>query len=164
MKNVVFFPVLTLFLSVPAGLFAENGVFWLGSAGETAMYSTYGFSSPAYGGALTLGYGKGTSIGLKTSFFTSQEGLNTLEINFLFRCYFTGTEAVSGPFLQAMGGPAIFLQADNGINLPSLHGMISGGLGFGWTFLFKNRWFIEPSIRGGYPYIIGAGISAGMRI
>jgi hypothetical protein len=47
--------------------------------------------------------------------------------------------------------------------MPSEVGTISIGLGVGWRFLLGNLFFIEPAIRGGFPYIVGAGLSAGVR-
>jgi len=136
----------------------NSGDFWICPGFETAMYSRSGVS---YGGSLALGYGKGASLGLKAVFFVSPDN-TTLEINFLLRMYLQGALAYSGPFLQLAGGPVLF--AEEGIaNFPTRLGSISGGLSFGWRFLFKDRWFIEPAIRAGYPYIAGANISGGVR-
>jgi len=137
---------------------SDSGDFWICPGFETAMYSRSGMS---YGGSLALGYGKGASLGLKAAFFVSPDN-TTLEINFLFRMYLQGPFAYSGPFLQLSGGPVLF--AEEGIvDFPTRFGSISGGLSFGWRFLFKDRWFVEPAIRAGYPFIAGANISAGVR-
>ena len=122
----------------------------------------YSVSGAAYGGSFALGYGKGASIGLKMSWFFWEEGIDTLELNFILRFYFQGGNAYSGPFLQFMGGPSFFNQRGD-FSISSDLGMISAGLCFGWRFLFLDRWFVEPYIRGGYPYIAGAGIAAGVR-
>lgn len=133
---------------------------WLCPFGEVLMYS---ISSPSFGGGLSFGYGSGVSIGIKAAFFIDLESLSTIEITFLLRAYFLGANAYSGPFLQLSVGPSLFFKPDDSLTVPSELGMISAGLGFGWRFLLKNRWFIEPAIRGGYPFIAGGGFSAGVR-
>ena len=139
---------------------ALGGDVWLSPGGDTAMYSAYGIS---YGGSFAIGYGRGTSIGIKGFWFFSPEGINTLELNILFRIYFLGAQAHSGPFIQIMGGPALFFIQDSEFSFPAKLGMISGGLCFGWRFLLGRNLFFEPSIRGGYPYFAGAGLAAGVR-
>jgi len=138
----------------------ERGDIWLSPCGETAIY---GVSGPAVGGGIALGYGSGTSIGLKAAWFLCPDGTSTLELSFLFRLYFPKAGAFSGPFLQFTGGPALFFTESGELKIPAEHGMVTAGLSFGWRFLFMNRWFVEPSIRGGYPYLVGAGLSAGVR-
>jgi len=133
--------------------------FWISLGGEAAMYSTLGMS---YGGSLSLGYGKGIAMGLKTAFFINEEEIDTLEINFLLRFYLLGATYSSGPFLQVMGGPVLFNHRGY-FAIPGGSGTISAGLGFGWRFVILDRWFIEPAIRGGYPYVGGGSLSAGMR-
>ena len=152
--------------AVSAGVFGQSEGrqaredIWICPGGEFAMYS---ISSAAYGGGFALGYGSGTSIGLRAAWFLSPDGTNTLELGFLFRLYFLGANAFSGPFIQFTGGSVLFFADNNSISIPSEFGTISAGLSFGWRFLFMNRWFVEPSIRAGYPYIAGAGLSAGIR-
>jgi hypothetical protein len=156
----LFLPVILLTMPLVSVFSQEIGDFWVCPAGEA---SYYGASSPAYGGGFAFGYGKGTAIGLKAAFFASPEGTTTIELNFFFRLFFLGAEAASGPFLQIMGGPAIFAADAGSTAVPSELGTVSAGLGFGWGFILNNRWFIEPFVRAGYPYLIGAGVSAGMR-
>jgi len=165
-----------LFFCASAGFAAdgefEKGDFWFCPSAEAALYNYSGF---AYGGGFALGYGRGTSIGLKIAFFPSQEagdtkfiddyseGINVIEINCLIRFYFSGNKAYSGSFIQFMGGPAIIMDEGRWLLIPSKIGAFSFGLGLGWRFLILDRVFIEPYFRGGYPYIIGAGISVGAR-
>jgi len=139
---------------------SEEGDFWFCPGGEAAFYSVYGVS---YGGGLAFGYGKGSSIGIKAAWFMDSDGISVLELNFLLRFYFFGKRAYSGPFIQFIGGPAIFFDKESVVSMPSKTGVFSMGMSFGWRFLIKEKWFIEPSIRGGYPYLAGAGLSAGMR-
>jgi len=89
--------------------------------------------------------------------------MSVLELNFLLRFYFYGKRAYSGPFIQFIGGPALFFDNESGFSIPSKIGVFSIGMSYGWRFLIKDKWFIEPYIRGGYPYLAGAGLSAGIR-
>ena len=130
--------------------------FWICPGAEVAMFS---ISNMAYGGGLTLGYGKAFSIGLKAAwFFDGSREVDSLEINLLLRWYFMG--ASSGPFLQLNGGPVFFAQKES-MTMPSELGVVSAGLSIGWRFLLGRFWFIEGAIRGGYPFIAGAALSAG---
>jgi hypothetical protein len=133
--------------------------FWLSLGGDISMYSYLGLS---YGGSFALGYGTGSSVGFKASFFYNEEGIDTLELNVFLRFYLFGANAYKGPFLQLMGGPSLYNRRGN-FSLPSPSGMFSAGLCFGWRFMFSDIVFIEPHIRGGYPYLISAGVSAGLR-
>jgi len=135
--------------------------FWFGLGSELNIYSPTGLS---LGVSLAAAYGSGTSMGIKLSCFFDLDGnLNVLEINFLFRLYLFGKSANYGPFLHLEGGPAIFFNSDETVSFPARLGMINLGLAFGWRFLLGKNFFIEPLIRGGYPYIFGAGVLAGMR-
>ena len=100
-------------------------------------------------------------MGFRAVYFADLEGVFTiLELNLLFRFFFAGP--YSGPFIQLSGGPALFFRQDSTVTVPAEWGMISAGVSLGWRFLL-GRIFVEPSIRGGYPYIAGAGLSVGMR-
>jgi len=123
----------------------------------------YSYSGLATGGSFALGYGRGTSIGFKAAWYFNPGRMDILELCFLLRFYLTGFSANSGPFLQLTGGPVIFFPEDKGVSMPAELGMVSGGLNFGWRLLVGNRWFVEPSIRGGYPFLVGAAFSAGVR-
>jgi len=139
----------------------EKGEFWLSPSAEIALYSKQTFS---YGAGFTFAYGKKASIGIKGVFlFDEQNELNVLELHFLFRFYLFKGAANKGPFLQLTGGPAIFFPSEYGIALPAEFGLFSAGLSFGWRFLFGKTFFLEPSIRGGYPFIFGGAVAAGFR-
>jgi len=141
-----------------AGPPPQDGDFWISPGFEAALYSSTGVS---IGGSFAIGYGRGASIGLKAVYFFSPDN-TTLELNFLLRFYLRGALAYSGPFLQFAGGPVLFAGEGN-VGFPATIGSISAGLAFGWRFLFRDRWFVEPAIRGGYPFLAGAGLSAGVR-
>ena len=158
------FGVSLLFLSGREPLFALDRFdgsedLWVCSNAEVAFFSV---DSVSCGGGLTLGYGKGMAIGLKTAFLVDIGGqIKTLEFNFLFRIYFFGTGSGSGPYIQLDIGPTLFT-GDGGFSLPSEYGSVSAGLSFGWRFLIGRYLFIEPVIRGGYPYIGGGGLHIGI--
>ena len=152
-------PVALILLCVPS-VFSQSEDFWISPGAEFAFYSPNG---GAYGGGFALGYGSGTSIGLKAVYLMEGEyKIKTLELNILLRFYFQGRYSYSGPFMQILGGPVIFAR-DAGINIPSRYGIFSAGAGFGWRFLFNERWFAEPQLRAGYPYAVGLGVSGGVR-
>jgi len=138
----------------------ESGDFWVCPVGEASLYTPVGYS---YGVGGALGYGRGSSIGFKTVWFFDKDGISALEINCLIRFYFFGKKAYSGPFLQITGGPALFFTQNDEFSLPAKIGVFTLGAGLGWRFLLFDRIFIEPSIRAGYPYMVGAGISVGVR-
>jgi len=133
--------------------------FWLGVGGETAFYSARGLS---YAYSFALGYGSGSSIGLKGSFFSNGQGLKVFEVDLLLRFYTFGKNTYYGPFIQILGG-ASMINYDNPLKIPSGTGVLNIGLGIGWRYLFANRFFLEPAFRFGYPYFMGLGISAGIR-
>jgi hypothetical protein len=108
------------------------------------------------------------SLGLKVVYLDDINEFRTVELNFLLRFYPLGMARAefprnSGLFLQLNGGPVIFARDANDIAMPSKTGTLSGGLSLGWRFLLGRFFFIEPAVRGGYPYVAGAGLSAGVR-
>jgi len=159
--------ILVIFLLVPVcSLYSDDEAaaktahdFWISLGGDASMYSYTGMS---YGGSLSFGYGSGSSIGLKLSYFFNEESIDTLEACLLLRFYILGKNAYSGPFFQFLGGASLFNRSGD-FAIPSNVGIFSAGLGFGWRFLFADRFFIESFIRGGYPYVFGGTVSIGVR-
>jgi len=136
------------------------GFFWISAGFETAMYGSYGL---CYGPGLTLAYNRGISMGLQSAYFLNfADEVDVLELGVLLRFNLRGLSAFSGPFIQVTGGQAIFLKRQ-AISFPSLWGMFYGSLNFGWRFLLGNTFFIEPSVRTGYPFLYGGGLSAGIK-
>ena len=133
---------------------------WICPGAEIARFSV---GSASMGGGLALGYGSGISIGLKAAYYADLDGeITTLEFNLLLRLYFKGADSSDGLFIQLNIGPALFAQEEN-MKVPAEKGTVSAGITLGWRFLLGSHFFIEPSIRAGYPYIAGAGLYAGFK-
>jgi len=137
---------------------AEKSDFWICVGGETSFYNASGLT---FSGSLALGYGSGSSMGLKGSFFYNGD-VSIIEFDLLLRFYMYGKKAYFGPFFQFLGGASL-INYQGEFNIPASTGIINAGLGFGWRFLYFNRFFVEPAIRLGYPYFLGLGVSAGIR-
>jgi hypothetical protein len=152
------FAVYLLLILLPASAQSED--FWICPSAETAFYSPVSYS---YGGGVTAAMGSGISLGLKASWFLDKDNqLDVLEFDFLLRVYFGGDAACSGLFFQFIGGPAIYFDRERSATISARIGTISAGFAIGWRFLFGKYFFVEPFMRGGYPYIAGAGLSAGV--
>ncbi|MCL2411559.1 MAG: hypothetical protein FWC97_07955 [Treponema sp.] len=133
---------------------------WISAGIGTAVYSRSGLS---YGGSLAFAYGRGVSVGLQTAyFFDLEDRVDVLELGFLLRFYVQGLSFYSGPFIQLSGGQALFFRRDD-VTFPASWGILLGCLSLGWRFFLDEMFFIEPFIRGGYPYLFGGGLSAGIR-
>jgi len=89
--------------------------------------------------------------------------MNALELNVFLKYFLTDKFADTGPFLQLMLGPVIFNRLDE-FSINSGKGAMTGGLCFGWRFLIGDIWYVEPMVRGGFPYIFSAGVSGGIRL
>ena len=150
---------------------AQRGDFWVCPGAETALYSSAGVS---VGSSLAVAYGNKISFGFGMAwFFDTKKVLDALELNFLLRYYFKGGalsgaslkegEPSAGPYLQLTGGPALFFDKAEKASTPAKWGTVSAGATFGWRFLFGKLFFVEPYIRAGYPYLVGAGVSGGVR-
>lgn len=136
----------------------QQGDLWICPSGDIAMFSIHNL---AYGGGISIGYGRGGAIGFKVAYMLDPDGMiKTLELNVLLRLYFLGASC-SGPFIQLDGGPALFARDEN-LQIPAEKGTISAGLSLGWRFLLGKYFVLEPALRGGYPYIAGGGISMGI--
>ena len=125
----------------------------------------YGRMVPSMGYGLALGTEDKVSIGLKGIYAASieeaDENIAALEITFFVRLYLSEADTIGGLFAQLSYGFAVFSQNEE-ITLPAESASISAGITAGWRFLPGNNFFIEPYIRAGYPYIIGAGLSVGV--
>jgi hypothetical protein len=110
----------------------------------------------AIGGNLSLGVNLDHqfSLGIKTTFSSNIDTVTTLEPAVFFRYYLPFS--FSGIFAQAELGASFFSEDNN--SYPAF----LGGLTFGWSYKVRNEWYIEPSIRFGYPFAWGVGILAGL--
>jgi hypothetical protein len=167
-KKLVVLALLSVIVLIPVfsqEKAASRDDFWACPVFETGWY---GIAKPAFGGGAALGYGDGVSLGIKVIYLDDINEFRTVELNFLLRFYPAGMISEKAPrnsglFLQLNGGPVIFARSGNALDLPSQTGTFSGGLSLGWRFPLGRYFFIEPAVRGGYPYVAGAGLSAGLR-
>jgi hypothetical protein len=126
---------------------------WVCSVFETGLY---GAENPSFGGGLAVGYGNTMAFGIRAVYWGDMGEVRALELNVLVRHYFFSTAKHPGFFIQFSGGPVI-------ITNPTTAATISAGLSAGWRFHLGQNFFIEPVIRGGYPYFVTGGLSAGVR-
>jgi len=163
-RKILFFFTLFIFLSsfqVSAQERSSEGQdFWVSAIAESNIFSV---TNIAFGGGAALGYGDGAALGLRVVYCVDLENLRTLELNFLVRLYLPRLTGHQGLFLQFLFGPAIFTTEDDSVAIPSQKGRFTAGLSLGWRFLLGGNFFLEPAVRGGYPYIAGLGLSAGLR-
>jgi hypothetical protein len=141
------------FLFSAGGLSALSGEFaGLGFEGNSNTRE-----GSAFGGSLSIGVDLDHqfSLGLKAVFSSNMDTVTTLEPAAFFRYYLP--LKISGLFAQAELGTAIFFE--DGESYPAF----LGGLAFGWRLNMGKNWYIEPTIRGGYPFVWGVGILAGLR-
>jgi len=71
-----------------------------------------------------------------------------------------GHERINNIFLQ--GGVGL-IAAYRGDDVQMTRGSVLGDVSLGINIPISDRWHIEPSIRAGYPFIMGASITAGRR-
>ena len=120
--------------------------------------------SVAPAGSVTFDYSIFRKVSLGVKMFASfdikekDNNLTVLEPLALLRIYLVSPsgEPGTGMFLEGLGGASILL-VDSDVKV-----VANGGGGFGYRLAFGN-FYIEPEIRVGYPYIFGAGLSAGCR-
>ncbi|MDR3114162.1 MAG: hypothetical protein LBU25_01420 [Treponema sp.] len=74
-------------------------------------------------------------------------------------------------YFLAMGipGGGLFLQEDMGIRLTSDNFEFTpaflGGVSLGFRYAFKYQdYYVEPYVRGGYPFVFGVGLRGGVRL
>ncbi|MDR1898849.1 MAG: hypothetical protein LBQ55_02460 [Treponema sp.] len=138
---------------LPAAAQDRSG-FFAGGLAETTLFSA---ESLSFGGGLAAGYdGGATALGIRAAAFADPEGIMALEACFFFRLYFPRL-GNGGFFLQLNAGPSLYHR--DGYDLWAA--AVSAGLQAGWRFVFNRRFYLEPALRMGYPYIAGAGLSAG---
>jgi hypothetical protein len=119
----------------------------------------YGWASAAFGGGVSIGAGTGGAIGLNLLYAVDVENFVFVEVLFFLRTYIIGKDAALGPFVQFGVGPILYSDAKPEI---SGHSNFSMGLSAGWRIPTSRYFYIEPSLRVGYPYLLGASFSFGI--
>jgi len=106
---------------------------------------------------LTLGLDINRTFGIaaKTAYHHDMNYVNTIEPRLLLRLYLT--PANIRPFIQTETGAVVIRAADNN------YCKFSAGITAGCRFTMTRLLYIEPALRLGYPYLWGAGITAGFR-
>lgn len=122
--------------------------------------------APAGGVSFDYSFARRFSLGIKTliSYDTvesrkdDKNSIITVETLGLMRFYVVSPtgEPSSGLFLEGHAGASIFSVNDKIRKVPCLGGEI------GFRVPYKNV-YVEPYLRGGYPYMIGAGLNFGLR-
>ena len=96
-------------------------------------------------------------VGIKIGFSHDFNELGVLELQGLFR--YQLPVSISGLFVQAEMGVAILFYESN--SYPAF----IGGIAAGWRiFPGGDKWYLEPTIRIGYPFIWSVGITFGIPI
>jgi len=139
------------FFFIVGSLYALSGAF----AGLGVEVNANTREGAAFGGGLSAGLDINSqfSFGLKTNFSSNFDAISTLDIAGLFRYYLPFQ--FTGLFVQAELGTAVFFE--DGKSYPAL----LGGTAFGWRYNFLGNWYVEPCVRGGYPFIWGVGLITG---
>ena len=111
----------------------------------------------AMGGTVSAGVeiNQRFALGIRKGFFLDTEKFSTLEDSVFFRVNFPLKNSV--PFIQAELGSLVIFQDSKS------YSAFLGALSAGWRFNFGRFVYVEPSVRGGYPFIWGAGLTAGIR-
>lgn len=122
--------------------------------------------APSGGVSFDYSYARRFSLGIKTlisydaveSRKDDKNSIITVEALGLMRFYVVSPtgEPSSGLFLEGHAGASIFSVNDKIRKIPCLGGEI------GFRVPYKNV-YVEPYLRGGYPYMIGAGLNFGLR-
>jgi len=148
------------FFLLISNLFALDSIF-TGLGLET---NGNGRKAIAMGGNLTVGLDLNDqfSLGLKTVLSGDFNTVITLEPAAFFR-YYLPLNFPDIPFnfhdlfAQAELGTAIFFEHKEA------YPAFLGGAGLGWHYNIGEKWYIEPAVRFGYPFIWGVSFQGGMR-
>jgi len=149
--------VLCIFLSISAGLYAQVGNvfddFFLSAGPELNANTREG---AAIGGSVIFGtdFLKIFAGGLRVIISNNFGEITTIEPLLFFRFY--PPLGIKGLFAQLELGASLFLEGGG------VYPAFSAGLSAGWRFSLTEKFYIEPYIRGGYPFAWGIGITAGI--
>ena len=133
---------------------------WEVFAGVPAELNLYSRSSLALGGGLFLGLGgDGVAMGMRALYSRDMDNFQSLELTAFLRLYLPELRGNHRLFAQLNMGPGLFWEEDN-----DTQGAFCVGLTLGFRYLYGDTWFVEPSVRMGYPFLAGAGVAAGYRM
>ncbi len=129
----------------------------IGISGEGNMNCSVG-AAPGAGFQLCFMALDSLGLGIKGTASFDRKDIWTLEPGGFLRWYLRGRQGApdSGFFVQGDGGATIVLRNSRIVFSPM------GGATTGLRFA-NDRYFLELYARGGYPFIVGAGVSAGLR-
>ena len=124
-------------------------------AGSELNNNSASKSSTAMGGNVVLGYdlNRSFALGLNTIYSHDMNTVSTLESMLMFRYYLPAT----GSFLQAEAGGVLSATDGKNSTIPL------GGLTAGIRLEVDKNWYLEPTLRGGYPFVWGTGVTLGKK-
>ena len=112
-------------------------------------------------GALALAYdfnfGKSSAFGVNMAACTNFSGFTAIQPAVMYRWYIWGIESHTGIFMQADIGAYIML-----LNVDVFTNFLAG-LRAGYRISLGSMFYLEPYIKAGYPFMIGIGVTAGLR-
>jgi hypothetical protein len=152
MKKLLVFTIAILALGM--NLWAQEPAVAVGLGLEWNMNSRDNFAGGAVLG-FDYSFLQSFAAGLTVTASTNFDGITVIEPAALFRWYFLG-KGHTGLFAQADLGAYLILE-------DGLTPMFDGGLRIGIRLPFGERFYVEPYGRGGYPFVFGVGVMAGMR-
>jgi len=124
---------------------------------EALGYSREGAS---FGFGVMAGAGNGIAAGIRLLYAFDTDEIYSLSLDVFMRYYFLGMDANTGIFIQPSVGMVI-LNTGEAVSFPSRSGSITLSMSAGWRILMTRNFFLEPAVRFGYPFLVGAGLAAG---
>ena len=112
-------------------------------------------------GGLALAYdfnfSKSSAFGVSMGACTNFSGFTAIQPAVMYRWYIWGIENHTGFYMQAdLGAYIILMDGDVFTNFLA-------GLRGGFRFPLASMVYFEPYIKAGYPFMIGIGVTAGLR-
>ena len=101
-------------------------------------------------------------IGSKNLIHISTDNITALETQAFFRWNFLNLQSLANTTFFVQGGVG-FIGAFKGSDVRDSRSSLVFDLTVGATIPLSSRWHIEPSVRGGYPFIFGADITIGYK-
>jgi hypothetical protein len=159
-KPLIILPLLTLFgtgvlsaQEIPADPYKIS----MGLGAEINRNTIKDF---AFAGVLTYDFAFAShfSAGIRMAYSHNFDALGTLEAELALRFYFFPRNS-TGPFIQADGGASFIFHYDE--NHDEMYPAFLYGGTLGWRF-HLGSFYLEPYTRGGYPFIWGGGLIAGI--